>query len=816
MWTRLAHIILKHRFLLIGILILYTAFMGYQATKVQMSFKFAELVPSTKYESKYFHQFKETFGHDANVLAIGFKNNDIYKVENFKAFDQMCRNIGQLEGLNEVIGLPNIYKLQRNDAKRKFDFVKLFDSIPNTQADLDIKLEEFRSIKFYQGHLYNPDNGATTVLVTLAPEYNDSKRRISLIGEVESIVDVFSAKSGIQPHYAGLPYVRTTMTREVNSELKMFLLMSLGITAIILFIFFRSFSAVIFSVLVIGVAVISTMGSMALLGYDVSLLTGLIPPIIVVIGIPNCVYLLNKYHQEFVKHNNKIKALSIVIRKIGIVTLITNFTTAVGFLVVISADITILREFGLVAGINVLGTFIISIILIPTVFSFLPDPKLKHTQHLNFKLMKGFLAWLDHVVIHHRKSIFVVTSILVIVSLWGSWKVYSVSYMVEDLPKESRVRTDLAFFEENFGGAMPLEIVINAHDPTILKNTRFLEKLDQFQTFLSEIPELSESVSVLNFIKGARQAYWAGSPDFYSIPTNQDKGRILSYLKRSERKGSDNMLKSLVDTTGQIRISLKVADIGSKSMDTLIHQVIVPEAERIFKTPDDKIKEAIDFEITGTTLLFIKGNKYLIKNLRESLVMAIALIAIIMGLLFRNVRMVVLSIVTNLVPLAVTGALMGYMGIPLKPSTALIFSIAFGISVDDAIHFLAKYRQELFANDFQVKISVQKTIKETGASMFYTSIVLFSGFIIFAFSSFGGTVMLGILTSTTLLIAMITNLVLLPALLITFDSGKRKVGVPVLIDSYNEADDLIEDSSEEEESLETTEQQEKLTTESEV
>ncbi len=814
MWTRLAHIILKHRFLLIGVLILFTAFMGYQATKVRMSFKFAELVPSTKYESQYFRQFKETFGQDANVLAIGFKDSSIYQLENFKAFAAMCEGIDTLEGLNDVVGLPNIYKLQRNDSKRKFDFIKLFNTIPNNQPELDSLLSEFKSLKFYQGHLYNPDNGATTVLVTLDQSYNDSKRRISLVSEVEAYVDDFSEKTGIQAHYAGLPYVRTTMTREVNSELKMFLMMSLGITAIILFAFFRSFSAVIFSVLVIGVAVISTMGSMALLGYDVSLLTGLIPPIIVVIGIPNCVYLLNKYHQEFVKHNNKIKALSIVIRKIGIVTLITNFTTAVGFLVVVSADITILREFGLVAGINVLGTFIISIILIPTVFSFLPDPKLKHTKHLNFKLMKSFLSWLDYVVMQKRKQVFIITGIIVLVSLWGSWKVYSVSYMVEDLPKDSRVRHDLAFFEENFGGAMPLEIVIDAHDPTILKNTRFLEKLDEFQNFLAEQPELSASVSILNFIKGARQAYWAGLPDFYAIPTNQDKGRILSYLKRSERKDSDNLLKSLVDTTGQVRISIKVADIGSKSMDTLIHQVIIPEADRIFKTADAKIKTGIDYEITGTTLLFIKGNKYLIKNLRQSLVMAIVLIAIIMGLLFRNVRMVVLSIITNLVPLAVTGALMGYMGIPLKPSTALIFSIAFGISVDDAIHFLAKYRQELFANNFQVKISVQKTIKETGASMFYTSIVLFSGFIIFAFSNFGGTVMLGILTSTTLLIAMITNLVLLPALLITFDSGKRKVGVPVLIDSYNE-EDLTEASSEED-NPENTELQEKRTTRSEV
>ena len=810
MWTRLAHIILKNRYLLIAILTLFTVFMGYQATKIKMSYKLAELVPQSKHESKYFHQFKETFGQDANIMAIGFEDSSIYKLNNFNAYFELCNQINSLEGLNDVVAIPTVLKMVRNDSERKFDFVPLFSEAPKTEEELGLKLEEFRKIQIYKGQIYNPENGVTALLVTLQEEYNDSKKRIKLLGEIETVVNEFTDRTSIKAHYAGLPYIRTTMTREVSTELRMFLILSLLVTAVILFLFFRSLSAVFFSVLVIGVAVITTMGTISLFGYSVSLLTGLIPPIIVVIGIPNCVYLLNKYHQEFVKHQNKIKALSTVIRKIGIVTLITNFTTAIGFLVVITADITILQEFGVVAGINVLGTFLISIILIPTVFSFLPDPSTKHTKHLEFKSMQYFLNWLEYMVLNKRKLIYIITSVLVVVCLWGSWKVYSVSYMVDDLPADSEIRKDLAFFEDNFGGVMPLEIVIDTHDPKSLKNIHFLNKLDEFQAFLSEIPQLAGSVSILNFIKGARQSYWAGLPEFYDVPTNQDKRKILSYLLRSKNDGSQEMMKSLVDTTGQVRISIKVADIGSKSMDTLIHQIIAPKADEIFKTPSENIKTAIDYEITGTTLLFIKGNKYLVKNLREGLIMAIFLIALIMAALFQNIRMILLSIITNLIPLAITGALMGYLDIPLKPSTALIFSISFGISVDDSIHFLAKYRQELFACNFNVKMAIQRSIRETGASMFYTSIVLFCGFIIFAFSNFGGTVMLGLLTSTTLLCAMITNLVLLPSLLMTFDSGKRNTSKHTLIDSYNGEDEggqsieaqIIEDQ--------------KLTTESEV
>lgn len=801
---------------MIAILTVFTVFMGYHATKIKMSYKLAELVPQSKHESQYFHKFKETFGQDANIMAIGFADSSIYTLKNFQAYYRLCDRIDSLEGLNDVVAIPTVLKLVRNDRKRRFDYLPLFTASPSTEEELKTKLDEFKSIEIYKNQIYNPKNGVTALLVTLKEEYNDSKKRIKLLAEIEAEVDVFTAKTGIKAHYAGLPYIRTTMTKEVSTELRMFLLLSLAVTAIILFVFFRSFSAVFFSVLVIGVAVITTMGTISLFGYDVSLLTGLIPPIIVVIGIPNCVYLLNKYHQEFVKHQNKIKALSTVIRKIGVVTLITNFTTAVGFLVVITADITILREFGVVAGINVLGTFLISIILIPTVFSFLPDPSTKHTKHLEFKSMQYFLRWLEHVVLNRRSVIYTITVVLVMVCLWGSWKVYSVSYMVDDLPEESVIRKDLAFFEQNFGGVMPLEIVLNTHDSKSLKDVKFLQKLDEFQTFLTTIPELSSSVSILNFIKGARQAYWAGMPEFYGVPTNQDKGKILSYLLRSGKEGgSQDMVNNLIDSTGQIRISIKVADVGSKRMDTLVHQVIMPEADRIFKSEVKEGETLITYEITGTTLLFIKGNKYLVKNLREGLVMAIILIALIMAVLFQNIRMILLSIITNLIPLAITGALMGYMDIPLKPSTALIFSIAFGISVDDSIHFLAKYRQELFANKFNVKIAVQKSLNETGASMFYTSIVLFCGFIIFAFSNFGGTVMLGVLTSTTLLCAMITNLILLPSLLMTFDSGKRKASRQTLIDTYISTDEDVEEL-EGKERINSEQKDQKRTTTSEV
>ena len=806
MWTKIAHFILKARLPLLVVLGAITVVMGILGSQARMTFKFAELIPKSHQEMKYFTSFRETFGEDANTLVIGFRDSNIYEIETFKRYNTLCQDINSIEGIEKsgVIALPTIPYLngQGSSSSRFFEVTTLYDTsfwgAPVTDSLKHLHQEKLAlagQLGVFKNSVFNPKTGATVLVIPLIPEYMNSKRRQGIVNHIQKSVEDFVAENKLEEaHFAGLPYVRTVMAGKVKKELNMFLVASLFITALVLFFFFRSFSAVIYPLLVIGVSVIWTVGTIVIFGYEMSLLTGLIPPIIVVIGIPNCVYLLSKYHQEYAIHHNKIKALSRVIRKIGVVTLITNCTTAIGFLVLIAADITILKEFGYIAGINVFSTFIVSIILIPIVFSYLPDPKQKHLKHLDFKGVKGILDWINNIVHNHRSKIFALSIILVIVSAWGSWKVYGVSYLVDDIPESSKVKKDLRFFESNFSGVMPLEIVINTKNPKAYKDLDLLRKVNEFSEFVASQEACAVPNSILTGIKAVNQSLWNDSPDFYALPTDRGKGKLARYIKKSEKKLQEKKSglrlqdSRLMDSTGLIRLSVKVADIGSIKMDSLINQVLVPKADEIFgaKKAYAAYKDYKDapYRITGTTLLFIKGNKYLIQNLRESLLYAIFMIACIMGALFRNVRMVLISLIPNIIPLLLTGALMGYLGIALKPSTALIFSIAFGISVDDSIHYLAKFRQELFSNGFDVKKAVTTSIYETGSSMIYTSIVLFFGFIIFTASNFLGTKMLGLLTSTTLLFAMVTNLVLLPSLLLTFDSGKRNIYKKRFIDKY--------------------------------
>lgn len=789
MWSKFPHIVLKYRLILMILLFAFTGFMAYQAQFVKMAYNFNTAVPETDENYKYFQQFKDKFGEDGNILVLGVKDSSLYELENFQLYKKLNDDIADMEEITNVISLSSLQKIVRDREARSFKLEPLIPETPQTQEGLDGILDEAKDLKFYSGQILNADNGATLILINMDREVLNSAFRNGVVNEIKRMGEAFTAETGIEMHYSGMPFVRTMMQQKTNKELRLFIGLSIGITALILFLFFRSWPAVVFPLIVIAVVVTWVLGTVGILNYEINILTGLIPSIIIVIGIPNSIYLLNKYHQEFVKHGDKIRAIVMMIKKIGLVTFITNFTTAIGFLVLVTTDIKLLKEFGLVAGINILATFIVSIVLIPGIFSYLPAPNAKQLKHLEFKGISRFLTLLDLLVHRHRYRVFIVTGIVVGLSIVGLTRLYSVAFMVDDIPEESQVKQDLYFFERNFSGVMPLEIVIDFGKPRSTLNARNLRKVDRLEKALDTIPDVSQPVSIVSFAKAVRQAYYGGDPRRYGLPSPSDRNAILSYLSNQE-DGQSNFLSSFVDSTGQVmRVSLKMADLGSIKMDSLINNVIEPSIDDVFGD-----SEKIETSVTGSTLLFVKGNKFLIENLRFSLLLAFAIIAVIMAILFANIRMIIISMIPNLIPLVLTAGIMGFFGIPLKPSTALIFSIAFGISVDDSIHFLAKYRQELFSNKFFVPIAISNSIKETGASMVYTSIVLFFGFVIFVFSDFGGTVALGILTSLTLMFAMLTNLTVLPALLMVFDSGKRNKNFHPLIEHY---EFYVEDEDEE-------------------
>lgn len=777
MWFNFSRIILRNRLLFLILIGLATVFMAYQAQFARMSYEMAQILPKSDPTYKEYDKFKEIFGKDGSMVVVGIDNSNIFQLNNFNAWFDLTQDIKKIEvdfkkngelikvnAVTEALSIANAYTLKKNYESRKFDFKQIVEEKPSTQKEVDEIKEKIHEQPFYNGFLYNDTTHASLILITLNREVLDSKYRNALFERIDEEVAEFETQTGIKTYKSGLPYIRANSTTKVADEVELFLLLSVLITSLILYLFFRSFKVMMYSMLVVSIGVVWSLGVLSLFDFEITLLTGLIPPLIIVIGIPNCIFLLNKYHREYKKHNNQIKALSRVIEKTGNAIFLTNTTTALGFATFISTKSAMLVEFGIVAAIDIFLVFILSIFLIPIIFSFLKPPKKRHTKHLENKIMGKVVDFVEIIVLNHRKKVYAVSILIFIFSLFGISKMTTTGNLIDDLPKNDPIVEDLKFFEKGFNGVMPFEVMIDTKEKNgvFADNAKTLYKIQKFQKEMAKYDEFSKPLSIVEAIKFAYQSYKNGKPKFYILPPASELNKLKTFVGNDEEKGN---FSSFIDSTNRYtRVSFQMADVGTKEMDEILNE-IQPIIDDIFP------KEDYDVYTTGTSVTFLKGTGYLIENLFTSLSLAIFLIAILMSILFSSVRMVVVSLIPNFLPLLTTAAIMGYLGVAIKPSTILIFSIAFGISVDDTIHFLSKYRQELKIHRLGIKKAAILALRETGFSMIYTSTILFFGFGVFTVSSFGGTVALGTLVSLTILFAVFADLVLLPSFLLSLDKA---------------------------------------------
>ena len=774
-WNSVASLILRNRIAFLLLIIAITGGLVTQWKNVRFTFTEANMLPDDHPVNMEYKHFLNKFGEEGNLILMALDDEKIYTPEVLNKWIALSNELKQFKQIDAVISINNLPILAKDTSAQRFVTHKFIEGEVKTQAEADsLKQVLSGKLPFYEGLIYNKKNHTLQTAVYMNKKIVNTKaRKDFILNDFIPIVEKFEQQTGLKVHTSGMPYIRTLSAQNIMDEIGLFILAALLSTSAIFFFFFRSFRAMFISMSVVSIAVMWVFGFLGLFGYEITILTGLIPPLVIVIGIPNCVFLINKYQQEISKHGNQAKSLIRVIRNVGNVTLLTNLTTAIGFATFIFTESTLLKQFGIIASINVVSIFFISLLVIPIIYSYMSIPKEKHLRHLHRNWIGGLIKFIENTVKHHRIAVFTSAIALLILSIIGIYKIKISGSLIEDMPKSAAFFDDIGFFEKNYGGIMPLEITINTKQKNGVTKLANLKRIDELCTHIEEIPEISKPLSLVNLVKYAKQAYYNGNPKYYSLPTAQEQNFILSYVKNS--KGNANMLSAYVDSLGQTaRITTFMKDIGTEKMQQ-IEENIYTKAQKLF--PSDRF----DVKITGKAYLFTKGTNYLATNLIWSLALAILLIALIMAYMFRSFKMIVISLIPNLLPLLITAGLMGYFGIPLKPSTILVFSIAFGISVDDTIHFLAKYRLELVARNWKISKSVYAALRETGVSMFYTSIVLLCGFSVFLLSSFGGTKALGGLISATLLFAMMTNLLLLPSLLLSLErslSNKETIKEP--------------------------------------
>lgn len=762
MWKYIIRLILRYRIANLVVIGLLTLVMAFMATRVQLSYEMARMLPASDSTSIDYENFKTTFGQDGAVVFAGLTTDNLFNPRALRLLDSLTRQIKTTPGIEEVLSPTRLFALVKDTIRKQFVMKPLMQRLPVNQAEADSFRMALMEQPFYQGLIFSTDGQVALMTITLDKKMLNNRARVALIDSLRARTEVFGKATGVTVSFSGLPYIRTVTSRTIEKELRMFVLLSLLITAVILFVLFRSGKAVLFPVVIVVISVIWTMGIIALLGFKITILTGVLPPLIIIIGIENCIFLLNKYHSEYLDHGGKVRALSRVVERIGGANLLTNATTAAGFAAFIITGNAILVEFAVVATLSILTVYLLTLFLIPIFFSLMPEPQQYQTSHITKGTIGVLVEWVVWQVQYRRKIIYLTTFALVVVGIVGVMRLSTSGRIVDDIPHDDALYQDLVFLEHHFNGVMPLEISIDTRKKRGVMRTDNLARIDKLQKVLAEYPELSRPLSVVEVAKLSRQAFFGGDPGQYSLPSNNERNFIVAYLPKT-KAAKRTVMDAFADSTLQkTRVSVQMANVGTDDINRITRS-LRPRIDSIFNPQKYEVK------ITGTSVVFLKGTSYLTTNLMQSLVLALIIIAILMALLFTSARMIAISLVPNLIPQLLTAALMGYAGIPIKPSTILIFSIALGISVDNTIHFLSRYRLQLRLNEWDIRQSVIKALGETGNSMIYSSLVLFFGFSVFVLSTFGGTEAMGYLISFTLLVALLSNLFLLPSLLLWLD-----------------------------------------------
>jgi len=778
MWQRSGKFVIQNRLILLVFFFAATGVMGYFASRVTLSYDFAKAIPTNNPKYLAYQAFKRTFGDDGNLLVLGIQAPELFSPKIYNAYAALHRQLKTVRNVEDVLSVPYAVELRKDSALEKFNPVRIFPDSIISAGELDSARAVFFNLPFYRTILYNPETKAWLMGMRINKDTLNSPARTKIIDAISIASKKFESATGITVHLSGLPLIRTIVADRIQKEMRFFLIGSLLISALILLLFFRSASTMLLSLLVVLSGVVWSVGLIYLCGYKITLLTALIPSLVVVIGVPNCIYFINKYHTSYLQSGDKKAALVDMVSKMGVVTLFCNITAAIGFAVFALTKSAILKEFGVVSGISIMVIFFISFLLLPSLLSYLKPPRASQVKYLNNKWITGFLLRAEHRVLHHKKLIFLVTGVVLVFSIAGIFQLKARSFIVDDLPKTDKIYTDLKFFEHHFKGVMPLEIVVDTKKRRGLSGSKSLavfEKIDSLAQYISARPEMNRPLSIAEGLKFAKQAFFEGDSGHYILPNQTDLAFVGSYLQgggddSSKKNNLSKMLSGFIDTAIQsTRISVAMADIGTEKLPELLNG-LQKRADELFDTAKYRV------QLTGTSITFLEGNRFIVNGLKESILWAFLLIAACMLYLFRSFRILVCSLVPNLIPLVITAGIMGWIGIPLKPSTVLVFSVALGIAIDITIRFLVNYKQELPVHHYQVLPTVTSTLKHTGLSIVYTSLVLIAGFIIFCGSSFGGTISLGWLTSVTLFTATLTNLLLLPVLLLVFAPGKdRKV-----------------------------------------
>jgi len=748
----------KYIWVVLGFFILVTAYLGYEVTKVRFDYDFEKFFPTNDEETDFFLNYRSKFSSDNDFLLISVEANDgIFQKSFLQEVDAFTREVEKIKSIEFVNSITNqeeyfIFTGGVTDSKPYIDFND-FDS-------------ERDSIRIYKNdELINTavaKDGKSLCLFVRHEDYLSINKSDDLIFNLNKVIESHSFdKVRMAGRTIGEKYYIDNMT----FEMALFIGLSVFLVIFFLFIAFKSIWGVLIPQVVILSSMVWVLGGMGFFGQPINIILCSLPSIMFVVSMSDVIHLVSRYLDVLRTEDTVFKAITIAVKEVGMATFLTSLTTSIGFFSLYFVNIQPIRSFGVIMGIGVLIAFILTFLTLPILFYLFPGPKYVREEKKDH-FWRKYLESSFVLVIRRQKTIFITTGVVVLLSIIGLMRIDTNNFLMDDLKENEPLKLDFNFFDDHYGGVRPFELSVTLRDTSIsVWDKEVLQKINTIEEYLSLNYGVGIKMSLITMLKIATRSSHAGNKEYYILPTSTKKIRKYRRALRLGAKGE--FVKSIIDSAENVtRITGTIADLGN--------QIISKKNDDLFNfIKKNKLDEMLEFNITGTAHFVDKNLKYLSISLVRGLGVSIFIVALIIGFVYRSGSILVISIITNLIPLLFIGGVMGFMGVELKTSTSIIFTIAFGIAVDDTIHFLGKFKYELLKGKGKM-YALKRSYLTTGKAMILTTLILCSGFMLLLFSSFLGTFYMGLLLCVTLFVALIADLTILPIMLMVFYKPKLK------------------------------------------
>ncbi|TVR77730.1 MAG: hypothetical protein EA412_10255 [Chitinophagaceae bacterium] len=747
-------LIYKGRKWIVFIYLLISVVAGFYALRINVVYDFEAFFPSTDTDYAFYRDFREQFEPDDNVLFVAFNREEgLYNQEFLQETKLITEELKTLPHVLSVISLHTIQRpLQTPLGLTSISALNI--DRPERYSSDSLKIA---GDPIVNGKLISED--ATTLNIVLETEQFLTQEQAENLND--SLFALLEKKAPhLKWHVAGRANIQTVFVRKQLEEMQKYILISAVIVLLALYLIFRSIRLTIIAFTSVIIALVIFMGILGFFRVPLDFMSTLFPIIMLIVGMSDMVHILSAYTDGVYKGDDRKVIVKRILKEIGTALLLTSITTSIGFLSLQSSQIEPIRNFGLLAALGVFIAFLVTITFSTSCLLLLNDKKMKSRWRL-IRRLEALALRVNGISISHEKKILGVGLILLLIGFYGISTISTDARLKSDLPANERITDDFEFYEEKLGGFRPLELALIPAEGKKTDDYRTALEIEKVTRYLRAHPDFSGIISPVDIYKSLHRAHNGDRNSFFHLPGDENTFERYKRLAANFPKGL-----GVVQTKDRdiARLSGKMEDVGSYKAKELMQQF------------DNWFNENIDIELlsyrfTGNGVLFDNNNQYLIKSLLSGLGLAFLVVSVLMAFLFRSFKMVLISLIPNVFPLILTAAFMGFAGVVLDAPTSIIFAIAFGIAVDDTIHFLSRFKLNL-ASGMPVHRAVQNMMRVTGKAVGLTTIILFMGFMVLTTSDYDSTFKVGLLISITLAIAFIADLFIVPVLLRKFIKDK--------------------------------------------